>query len=40
MKEPDSYVFTNEPNHFKILTRETITKAINLVTRAVSENYD
>jgi len=37
MKEPDSYVFTNESNHSKILTRETITKAINLVTRMVSE---
>jgi len=37
MKEPDSYVFTNESNHSKILTRETITKAINLVTRTVSE---
>ena len=37
MKEPDSYVFTNESNHSKILTRETITKAVNLVTRKVSE---
>ena len=37
MKEPDSYVFTNESNHSKILTRETITKAVNLVTRTVSE---
>ena len=37
MKEPDSYVFTNESNHSKILTRETITKAVNLVTRRVSE---
>ena len=37
MKKPDSYVFTNESNHFKILTRETITKAVNLVTRTVSE---
>ena len=36
-KEPDSYVFTNESNHSKILTRETITKAVNLVTRMVSE---
>ena len=33
MKEPDSYVFTNESNHSKILTRKTITKALNLVTR-------
>ena len=37
MKGPDSYVFTNEFNHFKILTRETITKAVNLVTRKISE---
>ena len=37
MKGPDSYVFTNEFNHFKILTRETLTKAVNLVTRTVSE---
>ena len=38
MKEPDSYVFTNESNHSKILTRETITKAVNLLTRKVSED--
>ena len=37
MKEPDSYIFTNESNHSKILTRETITKDVNLVTRRVSE---
>ena len=37
MKEPDSYVFTNESDHFKTLTRETITKAVNLVTNTVSE---
>ena len=37
MKEPDSYVFTDESNHSKTLTRETITKAINLVTTTVSE---
>ena len=37
MKKPDSYVFTNESNHYKVLTRETITKAVNLVTREVSE---
>ena len=37
MKEPDSYIFTNESNHSKILTRETITKAVNLVTSTVSE---
>jgi hypothetical protein len=37
MKGPDSYVFTDESNHSKILTRETITKAVNLFTRMVSE---
>ena len=37
MKGPDSYVFTNESNHSKRLTRETITKAVNVVTRKVSE---
>jgi site-specific recombinase XerD len=37
MKELDSYVFTNESNHSKTLTRETITKAVNQVTRTVSE---
>lgn len=37
MKEPNSYVFTNESNHSKTLTRETITKAVNRVTRTVSE---
>ena len=37
MKEPDSYVFTNESDHFKTLIRETITKAVNLVTNTVSE---
>ena len=37
MKGPDSYVFTNEFNHFKILTRETLTKAVNQVTHTVSE---
>lgn len=37
MKEPDSYVFTNESNHSKTLTRETITKAVNIVTHTISE---
>ena len=37
MKELDSYVFTNESNHSKTLTRETITKAVNLLTRMVCE---
>ena len=39
MKEPDSYVFTNESNYSKILTRETITKAVNLVTRKEIIDY-
>lgn len=38
MKERNSYVFTNKSNHYKILTYETITKAVNLVTRTVSED--
>jgi len=37
MKEPDSYVFTNESNYSKTLTRETITKAVNIVTHTISE---
>lgn len=37
MKEPNSYLFTDQSNHFKILTRETITKAVNQVRRRVSE---
>ena len=37
MKEPDSYIFTNKSNHFKILTPETLTKTVNLLTRTVSE---
>ena len=37
MKEPDSYVFTNESNYSKTLTRETITKAVNIVIRTISE---
>lgn len=37
MKEPDSYVFTNQSNYYKILTRETLTKEVNLFTRKVSE---
>jgi site-specific recombinase XerD len=37
MKEPDSYVFTSEVNHYEILSRETITKAVNQLTRTVSE---
>lgn len=36
-KRSDSYIFTNEYDHSKPLTPETITKAINLVLREVSE---
>ena len=38
MKNPDSYIFTSESNHDKILSRETITRDINRVMRSVSEN--
>jgi|AntRauTorckE5430_2_1112549.scaffolds.fasta_scaffold70865_1 site-specific recombinase XerD len=38
MKEPNYYVFTNQSNYYKILTRYTIPKpVVNLVTRTVSE---
>lgn len=36
MKTPDSYVFTTESNHYKMLSREAITKDINRVMRDVS----
>lgn len=36
MKNPDSYVFTTESNHYKMLSREAITKDINRVMREVS----
>jgi integrase len=38
MKEPDSYVFTSEANHFKKLGRVILTKDVNRVMRAVSNN--
>lgn len=34
--ESDAYVFTHEANHAQRLTRETITRDVNLVTRTVS----
>ncbi len=37
MRDPGSYVFNNESNNYKVLTREPITQAVNLVTREVSE---
>jgi len=36
MKNPDSYVFTAEVNHFKQLDRVAITRDVNKVTREVS----
>ena len=37
MKKPDSYVFTSELNHCQILSRETITRDVNKITRSVSK---
>ena len=37
MKEPDSYVFSAESNHFKQLGRVVITKDVNKIMRQVSE---
>jgi integrase len=39
MKESDSYVFTSKANHFKMLSRETITKDVNRVMRSVSNQF-
>ena len=36
MKEPDSYIFTSEANHFKKLGRVVITKDVNKAMRQVS----
>ena len=36
MKEPDSYIFTAEANHFKQLDRVAITRDVNKVMREVS----
>ena len=38
MKDMDSYVFTSELNHNKMLSRETITKDVNQVMRSVSKS--
>jgi site-specific recombinase XerD len=38
MKSEDSYIFTSESNHDKMLSRETITKYINKVMRSVSKS--
>jgi integrase len=36
MKNPDSYIFTSEFNHYQKLRREAITKDVNKIMRAVS----
>ena len=36
MKNSDSYIFTSESNHNRMLSRETITRDVNRVMRAVS----
>jgi len=36
IKEPSAYVFTSEVNHYKKLRREAITKDVNKIMRAVS----
>lgn len=36
IKKPDAYVFTSEANHYKKLRREAITKNVNKVMRAIS----
>jgi site-specific recombinase XerD len=38
MKNEDSYIFTPESNHNKMLSRETITKDVNKVMRSVSKS--
>jgi integrase len=37
MKEPYDYIFTSERNHSQPLTRETLTKEVNLVLRNMSK---
>lgn len=38
MKTMDSYVFTSELNHNKMLSRETITRDVNRIMRSVSKS--
>lgn len=38
MKSPDSFIFTSESNHHKMLSRETITRDVNRVMRSVSKS--
>lgn len=39
MKTTDSYIFTSELNHPKMLSSETITRDVNKIMRSVSKNY-
>ena len=38
MKDPNSFIFTSESNHSKMLSRETITRDVNKVMRFVSKS--
>lgn len=38
MKNPDSFIFTSESNHHKMLSRETITRDVNRVMSSVSKS--
>jgi site-specific recombinase XerD len=38
MKNENSYIFTSESNHDKMLSRETITKGVNKVMRSISKS--
>ena len=38
MKKPESYVFTSELNHYRMLSRETITRDVNKVMHSVSKS--
>ena len=39
MKSMDSYIFTSELNHAKMLSRETITRNVNRIMRSVSKSF-
>ena len=38
MKNPDSFIFTSELNHYKTLSRETLTRDVNKIMRIVSQS--
>ena len=38
MKNPDSFIFTSELNHYKMLSRETLTRDVNKIMRLVSQS--